>query len=80
MVDANHLLKLLPTSTLDTYKVLEHIDMLPMGIQQQPKQVYPCEGDSPGTAGGGSRVHKVLASTWHFALGGLMKVDGYICQ
>jgi hypothetical protein len=36
MVDANHLLNLLPTSTLDTYKVLEHIDMLSMGIQQQP--------------------------------------------
>ncbi len=36
MVDANHLLELLPTSTLDTYKVFEHIDMLSMGIQQQP--------------------------------------------
>jgi hypothetical protein len=30
MVDANHLLKLLPTSTLDAYKMLEHIDMLSM--------------------------------------------------
>ncbi len=36
VVDADHLLTLLPVSTLDTYKVLEHIDMLSMGIQQQP--------------------------------------------
>ncbi len=35
MVDADHLLKLLPTSTLATYKVMEHIDMLSMGMQQQ---------------------------------------------
>ncbi len=32
MVDADSHLKLLPTSILDTYKVIEHIDMLSMGI------------------------------------------------
>ncbi len=34
----------------------------------------------PGTAGGGGRVHKVLAAAWHLALGGLVKVDGYVHQ
>jgi hypothetical protein len=33
MVDADSHLKLLPTSILDTYKVIEHIDMLSMDIQ-----------------------------------------------
>ena len=32
MVEAAILLKLLPTSILDIYKVLEHIDMLFIGI------------------------------------------------
>jgi hypothetical protein len=41
MVDADSLLKLLPTSILDTYKVIEHIDMLFMGIQYQPYTVIP---------------------------------------
>ncbi len=36
IVEANSLLKLLPTSTLDIFKVSEHIDILSMGIQQQP--------------------------------------------
>ncbi len=35
MVDADSHLKLLPTSILDTYKVIEHIDLLSMGIQYQ---------------------------------------------
>jgi hypothetical protein len=52
----------------------------PWAFSSSLKQLYPCEGDSPGTAGGGGRVHKVLASAWHFALRGLVKVDGYICQ
>jgi hypothetical protein len=39
MVDADSHLKLLPTSILDTYKVIEHIDMLSMGIQYQPHTV-----------------------------------------
>jgi hypothetical protein len=34
-------LKLLPTSILDTYKVIEHINMLPMAIQYQPYTVIP---------------------------------------
>ncbi len=33
MVEADSHLKLLPTFILDTYKVFEHIDMLPMGMQ-----------------------------------------------
>jgi hypothetical protein len=33
MVEADSLLKLLPPSILDIYKVFEHIDMLSMGIQ-----------------------------------------------
>jgi hypothetical protein len=36
MVEGDSHLKLLPTSILDIYKVFEHIDMLPMGIQYQP--------------------------------------------
>jgi hypothetical protein len=35
MVDADSHHKLLPTSILDTYKVIEHIDMLSMGVQYQ---------------------------------------------
>jgi hypothetical protein len=34
VVEAEGHLKLLPTSTLDIYKVFEHIDMLSMSIQQ----------------------------------------------
>jgi hypothetical protein len=34
MVEADSHLKLLPTSTLDTYKVFENIDVLSTGIQQ----------------------------------------------
>ncbi len=33
MVDADRHLKLLPTSILDIYKVMEHIDMLSIGIE-----------------------------------------------
>ncbi len=40
MVDADSL-KLLPTSILDIYKVIELIDMLSMGIQYQPYTVIP---------------------------------------
>ena len=36
MVEADSYLKLLAGSKLDIYKVFEHIDMLSMGIQQQP--------------------------------------------
>ncbi len=41
MVEADGHLKLLPTSLLDIYKVIEHIDMLSMGIQYQPYTVIP---------------------------------------
>jgi hypothetical protein len=41
MVDADSHLKLLFTSILDTYKVIEQIDMLSMGIQYQPYTVIP---------------------------------------
>ncbi len=41
MVEADSHLKLLPTSILDIYKVIEHIDMLSMGIQYHPYTVTP---------------------------------------
>jgi hypothetical protein len=41
MVDDDSHLKLLPASILDIYKVIEHIDMLSMGIQYQPYTVMP---------------------------------------
>ena len=41
MVEADSHLKLLPVSKLDMYKVFEHIDMLSMGIDQQPYTVIP---------------------------------------
>jgi hypothetical protein len=39
MVEADCHLKLLPASILDIYKVFEYIDMLSIGIQQQPDTV-----------------------------------------
>ena len=39
MVEAEHHLKPLSPSILDIYKVFEHIDMLFIGIQQQPSSV-----------------------------------------
>ncbi len=41
MFEADYHLKLLPTSILDIYKVFEHIDMLPIGIQYHPYTVMP---------------------------------------
>jgi hypothetical protein len=41
MVEADSHLKVLPTSILDIYNVIEHIDMLSMGIQYQPYTVIP---------------------------------------
>jgi hypothetical protein len=41
MVEADGHLKLLPTSILDMTKVIEHIDMLSIGIQYQPYTVIP---------------------------------------
>ena len=43
MVEADIHLKLLPTSILHIYKVFEHIDMLSIGIQQQPYTVIPTQ-------------------------------------
>jgi hypothetical protein len=41
MVEADSHLKLLPISILDIYKVIEHIDMLSMGMQYHPYTVLP---------------------------------------
>jgi hypothetical protein len=41
MVDADSHLKLLHTSILDMHKIIEHIDMLSIGIQYQPYTVLP---------------------------------------
>jgi hypothetical protein len=41
MVEAVIHLKLIPTSILHIYKMFEHIDMLSIGIQQQPYTVLP---------------------------------------
>jgi hypothetical protein len=41
MFEADRHLKLLPTFTLDMYKVFEHIDMLSISIQYQPSIVIP---------------------------------------
>ena len=38
-VETERHLKLLPLSTIDIYNVFEHIDMLFIGIQQQPSSV-----------------------------------------
>ncbi len=40
MVEADSHLKLLLTSIFNIYKAFEHIDMLSIGIQQQPYTVY----------------------------------------
>ncbi len=39
MFEADSHLKLLPTFILDIYKVFEHIDVLSIGIHQQPYTV-----------------------------------------
>jgi hypothetical protein len=41
MLEADSHLKLLPTSILDICKVFKHIDMLSIGIWQQPYTVIP---------------------------------------
>ena len=41
MVEADSILKLLPTSIFNIYKVFEHIDMLSIIIHQQPYTVIP---------------------------------------
>ncbi len=45
------------------------------GCQAQNCQEHR-EGGSPGAAGSGGHVHKVLEAPQHLALGGLVKVDG----
>ncbi len=39
-----------------------------------------CEDGSPGAAGSGGCVHEVLEAAPYLTLGGLVKVDGYVCQ
>ena len=51
MVEADRDLKLLPTSILDVYKVIEHIDMLSMGIQYQLTQLSTLLGSDFGVRG-----------------------------
>ncbi len=41
MVEADSQLKLLLTSILDIYKVVEHMDMLSISIQYKPYTVLP---------------------------------------
>ncbi len=41
MIDTGSHLQLLPTSILDTSKLIKHIDLLFMGIQYQPYTVIP---------------------------------------
>ncbi len=41
MVEADSHLKFLPTSILDMYKVIEHLDIISIGIQYQPYTVLP---------------------------------------
>jgi hypothetical protein len=41
MVEADSHLKLLPQTILDIYKMIEHIDLLSIGIQYQPYTVIP---------------------------------------
>ncbi len=41
MVEADGHLKLLHTSIMDIYKVIEHINMLSVGIQYQPYTIIP---------------------------------------
>ncbi len=43
MVEADSHLKLLPTSILDIDKIFQHIDMLSIGIWQQPYTVIPTQ-------------------------------------
>ncbi len=51
MVYADSHLKLLPTSIIDLYKVIEHIDMLSMGIQYQPYTIPTLLGSDFGVLG-----------------------------
>jgi hypothetical protein len=49
--------------------------------QYKKRQCQEChEGGSPDAAGSGTRVHEVLEAAQHLSLGGLVKVDGYVCQ
>jgi hypothetical protein len=64
MVEANSHLKLLPTSILDIYKVLEHIDMLSMGIYYQPYTVIPTLLGSDFGALGHLRSQNDVIMSW----------------
>ena len=57
MAEADSILKLLPPSILDIYKVFEHIDMLFQGTQLQPYTViFILFGSDFGVLGHMSRV------------------------
>ncbi len=57
-------LKLLPTSFSDTCKVFKHIDMLSMGIQQQPYTVIPTLLGSVFWVLGHLWSHNVVIMSW----------------
>ncbi len=63
MVEAEHLLKPLPPSISDIYKVFAHIDMLFQGIQLQPYTVIPTLlGSDFGDLGHISRRNDAITS------------------
>jgi hypothetical protein len=64
MVDAESQLKLLPTSILDMDKVFENIDMLSIGIWEQPYTVLPTLllGSDCGVLGHFSSQNDVIMS------------------
>ncbi len=64
MVEADSHLKLHPTSILDIYKALEHIDVLYMGIQYQPYTVIPTLLGSDFRALGHLRSQNDVIMSW----------------
>jgi hypothetical protein len=64
MVEADRHLKLLPTSILDITIVIEHIDMLSMGIQYQPYEDIPTLLGSDFGVLGHLRSQKNLIMSW----------------
>jgi hypothetical protein len=70
MVEADSHLKLLSTSILDIYNVFEHIDMLSIGIQQQPFTVIPTllGSDFGVHSGQNGAILRAIHTKWHSKL------------
>jgi hypothetical protein len=51
-----------------------------MGVPEIGTKNWNSQPSRFGTAGSGGHVHKVLEAARHLALGGLVKVDGYVHQ